>query len=153
MLALAGLSPSRLELEITESVLMEDNQRTTETLHRLRRQGIRISMDDFGTGYSSLSYIKSFPFDKIKIDRSFVKDLCEGGDALAIVRAVTTLSSNLGMTTTAEGVETEEQLAIIRDEGCTEVQGYLFSPARPAREIPLLIESLASRHDNAQSAA
>ncbi len=152
-LAASSLSAERLELEITESVLMEDNQKTTATLHRLRGLGIRISMDDFGTGYSSLSYLQSFPFDKIKIDRSFVKNLSDGGDALAIIRAVTTLSTNLGMTTTAEGVETEEQLEIIRSEGCTEVQGYLFSPARPAGDVLQLIRSLSPRVENAQTAA
>jgi EAL domain-containing protein (putative c-di-GMP-specific phosphodiesterase class I) len=104
--------------------------------------GARISMDDFGTGYSSLSYLRSFPFDKIKIDRSFIRELGKKDDCIAIVRAVTRLGNNLGMATTAEGVETEEQLEILRAEGCTEVQGYLFSPPRPAREIPKLLDRL-----------
>ncbi len=134
-LAASGLAPERLELEITESVLLQDNDATLATLHRLRDLGLRISMDDFGTGYSSLSYLRSFPFDKIKIDRSFVRDLSESEDSLAIVRAVAGLGSSLGMATTAEGVETEAQLDRLRAAGCTEVQGYLFSPPRPAAEV------------------
>ena len=149
----SNLTANRLELEITESVLMEDSHKTIDTLHQLRGFGIRISMDDFGTGYSSLSYLQSFPFDKIKIDRSFVKNLPDDDDALAIIRAVTTLSKNLGMTTTAEGVETEDQMAIIRAEGCTEMQGYLFSPARPAADVPSLIQQLSPRVATAQTAA
>lgn len=137
-LASSGLSARRLELEITESVLLHDNDATLTRLHQLRDLGVRISMDDFGTGYSSLSYLRSFPFDKIKIDRSFVNDLAHGDDAVAIVRAVASLASKLGMATTAEGVETEEQLARIRQEGCTEMQGYLFSPPRPAGEVSKL---------------
>ncbi len=148
----SNLMADRLELEITESVLMEDSHKTIDTLHQLRGLGIRISMDDFGTGYSSLSYLQSFPFDKIKIDRSFVKNLPDD-DALAIIRAVTTLSKNLGMTTTAEGVETEDQMAIIRAEGCTEMQGYLFSPARPAADVPSLIQQLSPWAATAQTAA
>ncbi len=134
-LANSGLAAHRLELEITESVLLHDNDMAIARLHQLRDLGVRISMDDFGTGYSSLSYLRSFPFDKIKIDRSFVSDLGNGDDALAIVRAVAGLASKLGIATTAEGVETEEQLERIRAEGCTEMQGYLFSPPRPARDI------------------
>ena len=107
-------------------------------LHGLRDLGAHISMDDFGTGYSSLSYLRSFPFDKIKIDQSFVRDLSDK-DAAAIVRAVARLGSSLGMATTAEGVETSDQLARLRAEGCTEVQGYLFSRPRPAGEIPDMI--------------
>jgi EAL domain-containing protein (putative c-di-GMP-specific phosphodiesterase class I) len=101
-----------------------------------------ISMDDFGTGYSSLSYLRSFPFDKIKIDQSFVRDLPDSADAMAIVRAVTGLGSSLGMSTTAEGVENGDQLARLRAEGCCEAQGFLFSPPRPARELPGLLRSL-----------
>ena len=122
----SGLSPTRLELEITESVLLADNEHTLATLKQLRSLGVRIAMDDFGTGYSSLSYLRSFPFDKIKIDRSFVKDLGDREDSLAIVKAVAGLGAALGMATTAEGVETAEQLRHIREQGCTEVQGYLF---------------------------
>jgi diguanylate cyclase (GGDEF)-like protein len=131
----SGLSACRLELEITESVLLHDSDATLTTLHKLRSLGVRISMDDFGTGYSSLSYLRSFPFDKIKIDRSFVSELATRDDSMAIVRAVTGLGKSLGISTTAEGVETSEQLALLRLEGCTEVQGYLFSPPRPAEDV------------------
>jgi diguanylate cyclase (GGDEF)-like protein len=140
-----GLPPWRLELEITEGVLLHDNDATLATLHKLRDLGMRISMDDFGTGYSSLSYLRSFPFDKIKIDQSFIRDLSETGESAAIVRAVTGLSSSLGMWTTAEGVETEEQLARLIAEGCTEVQGYLFSPPKPASEVFRLIADIGRR--------
>jgi diguanylate cyclase (GGDEF)-like protein len=141
-LASSGLPPHRLELEITESVLLQDNEATLTTLHQLRQLGVRISMDDFGTGYSSLSYLRSFPFDKIKIDQSFVRDLSGKEDSLAIIRAVAGLGRNLGMATTAEGVETREQLGYLRQEGCTEVQGYLFSRPLPARNIIPLLESV-----------
>ena len=130
-----GLSPARLELEITESLLLSDNEPTLKTLHRLRALGVRISMDDFGTGYSSLSYLRSFPFDKIKIDRSFMRDLKSKGDSLAIIKAVISLGHSLGMSTTAEGIETEEQLAAVRDQGCNEVQGFLFSPPVSAAKV------------------
>jgi EAL domain-containing protein (putative c-di-GMP-specific phosphodiesterase class I) len=102
-------------------------------------------MDDFGTGYSSLSYLRSFPFDKIKIDRSFIQELGRKDDCIAIIRAVTRLGDNLGMVTIAEGVETKEQLEILRAEGCTQVQGYLFSPPRPASEVPKLLEAINPR--------
>ncbi len=138
-LAESGLAAHRLELEITESVLLQDSEATLATLHKLRDFGIRISMDDFGTGYSSLSYLRSFPFDKIKIDQSFVHELASRGDSMAIVRAVTGLGRSLGISTTAEGVETTEQLALLRTEGCTEVQGYLFSPPRPAAEVEKML--------------
>ena len=131
----SGLSPTRLELEITESLLLSDNEPTLKTLHRLRALGVRISMDDFGTGYSSLSYLRSFPFDKIKIDRSFMRDLKSKGDSLAIIKAVIGLGQSLGMSTTAEGIETEEQLAAVRDHGCSEVQGFLFSPPVSAQKV------------------
>ena len=134
-LASSGISAHRLELEITEHTLLQNNESTLETLHALRSMGVRIAMDDFGTGYSSLSYLRSFPFDKIKIDRSFVKDLSECGDADVIVAAVADLSRNLGMETTAEGVETEEQRAQVLAAGYTEMQGFLFSAARPASEV------------------
>ncbi len=148
-LARSGLPAARLELEITESVLMADSDATLATLHRLRALGLRISMDDFGTGFSSLSYLRSFPFDKIKIDQSFVRDLTaqgsSGGNAQAIVRAVTGLGSNLGMRTTAEGVETQAQLRRVLGEGCSEVQGYLLSRPAPATEVPGLIKRLGSQ--------
>ena len=134
-LASSGLSAKRLEVEITEGVLLQESEKTLQTLHRLRELGVRVSMDDFGTGYSSLSYLRSFPFDKIKIDRSFVKDLSSkpGGDA--IIRAIAGLGKSLGMTTVAEGVETLEQMQRIRDEGCTDVQGYLISKPIPVDDL------------------
>jgi EAL domain-containing protein (putative c-di-GMP-specific phosphodiesterase class I) len=138
-LAAGGLSPERLELEITETVLLEVADTTVATLHKLRSLGIRIALDDFGTGYSSLSYLRSFPFDKIKIDRSFIRNLSSGGDASAIVRTVTRLAKDLGMRTTAEGVETQADLDFLREIGCTEIQGYLISAAAPAHAVPRLL--------------
>ena len=135
-LSVSGLPGRRLELEITESVLVANPGTTTAILHSLKGLGARVSMDDFGTGYSSLSYLRSFPFDKIKIDQSFVRDLGQADDSGFIVRAVIGLGASLGMTTTAEGVETEAQLARLREEGCDEVQGYLFSRPVPSSEIP-----------------
>ncbi len=134
-----GLPAQRLELEITESVLLDDTEHALSVLHALRQHGVRISLDDFGTGYSSLSYLRRFPFDKIKIDRSFVQDAAQGGDAQAIVRAICSLAKCLGMSTTAEGVETNEQLAAVREAGCDEVQGYLFSRPGPAGAIAALM--------------
>jgi diguanylate cyclase (GGDEF)-like protein/PAS domain S-box-containing protein len=130
-LAATGLEPHRLELEITESALLEDDTATIAILHQLRALGIRVSMDDFGVGYSSLSYLRKFPFDKIKIDRSFVGTLNESSESKAIVRTIASLGENLGMETTAEGIETKEQLDLVRQAGCTEAQGYFFS--RPCR--------------------
>jgi predicted signal transduction protein with EAL and GGDEF domain len=145
-LAHSGLPATRLELEITETVLLQDDQAVLNALHEIRQLGVRICMDDFGTGYSSLSYLRSFPFDKIKIDRSFIKELGkEQNDCLAIIRAVTKLGASLGMITTAEGVETKEQLEILRAEGCTQAQGYLFSRPRPVAEIPDLLRQLRPR--------
>jgi diguanylate cyclase (GGDEF)-like protein len=137
----SGLPPSRLELEITESLLLAESEPTLACLHKLRALGVRISMDDFGTGYSSLSYLRSFPFDKIKIDRSFMRDLEQKGDSLAIVKAVIGLGHSLGMSTTAEGIETEEQLAAVREHGCNEVQGFLFSPPIPGSEVIELLKT------------
>jgi len=137
----SGLPAHRLELEITESVLLQNSEGTLAVLHELRGFGVRISLDDFGTGYSSLSYLRSFPFDKIKIDRSFVTELATRDDSMAIVRAVTGLGKSLGIVTTAEGVETEAQFDLLRREGCTQAQGYLFSQPRPAAEV----ESMLSR--------
>ena len=131
----SGLRPERLELEITEAILLEHTETTLETLNRLRAFGIRIAMDDFGTGYSSLSYLQKFPFDKIKIDGSFVHALSDDPESTAVIRAVTGLASSFRMVTTAEGVETEEQLALVRSLGCTEMQGYLFSKARSAADL------------------
>ena len=140
-LATSGLHPTRLEIEITETVLLQNKETTLELLHQLRALGVRIAMDDFGTGYSSLTYLQCFPFDKIKIDRSFVKDITENTGSLNIVRAVAALANGMGMTATAEGVETSEQLDKITSEGCTEMQGYLFSKPLPATEIERLFLS------------
>jgi diguanylate cyclase (GGDEF)-like protein len=137
-LAASGLQATRLEIEITETVLLQNKETTLAVLHQLRSLGVRIAMDDFGTGYSSLTYLQCFPFDKIKIDRSFVKDITENTGSLNIVRAVAALANGMGMTATAEGVETEEQLDRITSEGCTEMQGYLFSKPLPAAEIERL---------------
>ncbi len=138
-LAESGLPARRLELEITESVLLERTETSLAILHELRELGVAISMDDFGTGYSSLSYLRSFRFDKVKIDRAFVGDITNGFDSLKIVRAINDLGRSFGMTTVAEGVETLEQLRCLEDEGCAQVQGYLISPPRPASEILSMI--------------
>ncbi len=135
----SGLPPHRLELEITESLLLQDSEAILAILHELRAHKIRISMDDFGTGYSSLSYLRRFPFDKIKIDQSFVRNLSEREDCIAIVRAVIGLGRSLGMSVTAEGVETEEQFAFLEAEGCNQVQGYLFSRPQPIEGVSELI--------------
>jgi len=141
-LASSGLPASRLELEITESVLLEKSDRNIRILNHLRALGVRISMDDFGTGYSSIGYLRSFPFDKIKIDQSFVRDVLVDAGSLAIVRAIAGLGVSFGMTTTAEGVETEEQMRCLNREGCIEVQGYLLSKPVPPAEVPGLLEQL-----------
>jgi diguanylate cyclase (GGDEF)-like protein len=146
VLAETGLPAERLELEITESVLLAESDTTLAVLHALRAQGVRIVMDDFGTGYSSLGTLRRFPFDKLKIDRSFVSGLGETEQSGAIIRAVAALGRSLGIATTAEGVETLAQLESVLAEGCTEVQGYFFSPPCPAADIPrLLAEVAASR--------
>src|SRR5882724_1530839 len=135
----SNLPAHRLELEITESVLLQNSETTLAVLHELRGFGVRISLDDFGTGYSSLSYLRSFPFDKIKIDRSFVTDLATREDSMAIVRAVTGLGKSLGIVTTAEGVETDAQFDLLRREGCTQAQGFLFSRPRPAADVETML--------------
>jgi EAL domain-containing protein (putative c-di-GMP-specific phosphodiesterase class I) len=138
-LAASDLPASRLELEITEAVLIRDDEAALAILHQLRAIGVRIALDDFGTGYSSLSYLKRFPFDKIKIDRSFVSDIAEIDGSSAIVQAVVNIAASRNMTTTAEGVETQQQKERLRALGCTEMQGYLFSAAKPGPEVrPLL---------------
>jgi len=137
----SGLPAKRLELEITETLLLEKSAEVLATLHALRALGVHISMDDFGTGYSSLSYLRSFPFDKIKIDQSFVRDLGGNRDAQAIVRSIISLGKGLGVTITAEGVETEAELSCLRAEGCHEGQGFLFSKARPNAEIVELLRA------------
>ncbi|WBL78779.1 EAL domain-containing protein [Bradyrhizobium xenonodulans] len=134
-LAASGLAPSRLELEITEAVLIRDDEAALSILHQLRSIGVRIALDDFGTGYSSLSYLKRFPFDKIKIDRCFVADIAETSGAPVIVQAVVNIAAASNMTTVAEGVETEAQREMLRALGCMEMQGYLFSKPKPAAEV------------------
>ncbi len=134
-LAASGLAANRLELEITEAVLIRDDETALAILHQLRAIGIRIALDDFGTGYSSLSYLKRFPFDKIKIDRCFVSDIAEIDGSSVIVQAVVNIAAAGNMTTTAEGVETSEQKEMLRALGCTEMQGYLFSAAKPGPEV------------------
>jgi diguanylate cyclase (GGDEF)-like protein len=141
-LSASGLNPVRLILEITESVLLQKNEAQLELLHRFHSLGIRIALDDFGTGFSSLSYLCGFPFDSIKIDQSFVRDIDANAGSKVIVSAVADLARGLGMTSTAEGVETDEQLAAVRALGCTTVQGYLFSRPVPAEAIPGLIRRL-----------
>ena len=144
-LAESRLPPARLELEITEALLLEKSEQVLATLHALRALGVQISMDDFGTGYSSLSYLRSFPFDKIKIDRSFVRDIGDNIDSQAIVRAIVSLGSSLGIIVTAEGVETENDLAYLRAEGCNEGQGFLFSKAQPQARIMRLLTGQCER--------
>ncbi len=140
----SGLAPDRLELEITEAVLIRDDNEALVILHQLRDLGVRIALDDFGTGYSSLSYLRRFPFDKIKIDRSFVSDIGDAGGSSMIVEAVVNMASACRMSTTAEGVETERQREILRGLGCSEMQGYLFSPAVPASKLQQLLLAKAS---------
>jgi diguanylate cyclase (GGDEF)-like protein len=141
----SGLAAERLELEITESLMLLDDRAVLTILHDLRALGARIAMDDFGTGYSSLSYLRRFPFDKIKIDQSFIRGLAEQGDSAAIVHAVISLGQSLGMTVNAEGVETEAQLSALRLQGCGEVQGYLFSPPRPGSEVLAMMQGVDTR--------
>jgi EAL domain-containing protein (putative c-di-GMP-specific phosphodiesterase class I) len=143
-LAASGLAPGRLVLEVTESVLLQNSEDRRAMLHRLRALGIRIALDDFGTGYSSLSYLRSFPFDKIKIDQSFIRDLDGHPHSMVIVEAVIGLARGLGMTTVAEGVETAQQLATLTKAGCTRVQGYLFSRPVPQDEVPGLLRTLSA---------
>ena len=140
-----GLPASRLELEVTESILMQDSDVIMKILHQIRSLGIRVSMDDFGTGYSSLSYLRKFPFDKIKIDQSFIRNLDDSNDCLAIVRAVLGLGRSLGMSVVAEGVETEEQYMLLKREGCEQLQGYLFSKPQPISTVPSIIAKHAQR--------
>ena len=149
-LAACGLPASRLELEITEAVLIRDDEAALDMLHQLRKLGVRIALDDFGTGYSSLSYLQRFPFDKIKIDRSFIRDIAGPGASSSIVQAVVNIAAASDMTTTAEGVETEQQRNLLYILGCTEMQGYLFSPAIPAADVRRL---LLSHRGRAMSAA
>ena len=140
----AALDPHRLELEVTEGVLLHSDDGTLAQLRELRALGVRIAMDDFGTGYSSLTRLSSFPFDRLKIDRSFVRDLTEGGQSAAIIRAVAELGQRLGLATTAEGVETEAQREGVLGLGCTEAQGFLFGRPMPAADVPGTIARFAS---------
>lgn len=135
----------RLELEITELVLMHDNDAALSLLRRLKDLGVKIAMDDFGTGYSSLGYLRSFPFDRIKIDQSFIRDLAKNKESLAIIRAVVGLGRGLGIVTTAEGVETQHQLEVLRTKGCTDAQGYFFSRPQTANDVECLLTSLEGR--------
>ncbi len=135
----SGIAPQRLELEITESLFIDNIETTLSSLHSLRAMGVRVALDDFGTGYSSLSYLRSFPFDKIKIDRSFIEDLLAHDGATAIIKSITSLAEALGMETTAEGVETIDQLDILREQGCNQIQGYYFSKPLPAGEVGAML--------------
>jgi diguanylate cyclase (GGDEF)-like protein/PAS domain S-box-containing protein len=148
-IANSGIAATRLELEITETAMLQNTEQTLAVLHMLQGLGVRVSMDDFGTGYSSLSYLRSFPFDKIKIDQSFVRDLDKGDESIAIIRAISGLGKTLGMMTTVEGIETEGQLERVRAEGCDEVQGYLFSKPQPASEVPRLLSSFGEKRQSA----
>jgi diguanylate cyclase (GGDEF)-like protein/PAS domain S-box-containing protein len=152
-LATSKVRPNRLELEITESVLLAEDQLALPILQQLKQLGVRVAMDDFGTGYSSLSYLRRFPFDKIKIDQSFIRDLSTSEDSRAIVRAVIGLGRSLGMTTTAEGVETEAQLAMVNEEGCAEVQGYFISPPLPPSSVDEMIKMFSRSHQMLGSTA
>jgi EAL domain-containing protein (putative c-di-GMP-specific phosphodiesterase class I) len=140
-IATAGLSAKRLEIEITEALLLHDDEQTMTILNQLRRIGVRIAMDDFGTGYSSLAYLQRFPIDKIKIDRCFTKEVAQNDDSLALVQAVIGIANSRKIATTAEGVETDEQLNALRELGCTEMQGHLFSPALSAPDLLRLLSA------------
>jgi EAL domain-containing protein (putative c-di-GMP-specific phosphodiesterase class I) len=145
-LASSGLAPERLELEVTETAIIHDSEAVFAALVRLQDIGVQIALDDFGTGYSSLSFLQRFPFDKIKIDRSFVNELTSARDeARMIACAVVRFAVSLGKTTTAEGVETKEQQDILRSESCTEMQGYFFSRPRPPAEITQLLADAADK--------
>ena len=147
-LADSGLPPNRLELEVTESIFLDRDGHVEAMLKNLRTLGVRTALDDFGTGYSSLSYLRRFPFDKIKIDKSFIDDVAARDSSLAIIRAIVALAEALGMSTTAEGVESADQVAKLRDAGCTQIQGYVFSPPRPAHDIIAMFESRLEGHED-----
>ena len=138
-LAESGLDPRRLELEITEAVLIADDDAALVTLGQLRALGVHIALDDFGTGYSSLQYLQRFPFDKIKIDRSFVKEVTRNSGSASIIRAVVSIAADRNMITTAEGVETDQQRDTVQMLGCTQMQGYLFSRPVPAQDVRTLL--------------
>lgn len=138
----SGLSPDRLEIEVTETAMLGAEANVLDDLRRLRDMGVRVALDDFGTGYSSLSHLRIFPFDKIKIDGSFVKEAVDRPESAAVIRAVADLGSRLGVSTVAEGVETQAQLDRVREEGCTEVQGYLYGRPAPSDRDAAKIEEL-----------
>jgi predicted signal transduction protein with EAL and GGDEF domain len=142
----SGLAPERLELEITESLLIDDNDGSLATLHRLRELGVRIALDDFGTGYSSLTYLRQFPFDRIKIDKGFVAEITNRRDCAAIVSAVAGLGRSLGISITAEGIETRDQLVMVRAAGCTDAQGFLFGRPVSAADIVRLLTTRSPEH-------
>jgi EAL domain-containing protein (putative c-di-GMP-specific phosphodiesterase class I) len=152
-LAKFGVPPCAPELELTESVLMETTQKHNEVLERLRRLGVRLAIDDFGTGYSSLSYLRRFPFDRIKIDKSFIDDVATQSDSIEIVRAIMTLAKALGMSTIAEGVESTAQVDKLRELGCEQIQGYVFSPPRPAADVAGLLARKLEHADTGAVAA
>jgi EAL domain-containing protein (putative c-di-GMP-specific phosphodiesterase class I) len=135
----SGLPPAYLELEITESMIMQNAERAIEILQRFRDMGTLVSIDDFGTGYSSLGYLKQFPIDSLKIDRSFVRDVPQDGDDVAITQAIIAMAHSLHLKVIAEGVESEEQLAFLRGQGCDQIQGYLISAPLPADEFERLL--------------
>lgn len=150
-LARTGIAPERLEIEITESVLLNRETQVLDNLKRLRRRGVRIVLDDFGTGYSSLSYLTDFPFDKVKVDRSFIQDLRDRPEKLAVVEAITTMAHALSMDVTVEGVETRAQSHILGLKNCGTAQGFLYSAARPAAEIDELVRMLNARAEIGRS--
>ena len=152
-LADSGLAPQRLELEVTESIFIDGSDHAYEMLKNLRTLGVRTSLDDFGTGYSSLSYLRRFPFDKIKIDKSFIDDVAVREESLAIIRAIVALADVLGMSTTAEGVESLAQVAKLREAGCTQIQGYVFSRPRPSAEIAAIFARRLEGGENGGVAA
>jgi EAL domain-containing protein (putative c-di-GMP-specific phosphodiesterase class I) len=143
----SGLPPGLLELELTESVLLEDMDMVIKTIHKLKAIGIKLSIDDFGTGYSSLSYLKRLTVDKLKIDQSFIRDMVMDSDDAEIVRAIIQLGKILKLTTIAEGVENDAQLALLRNYGCTEIQGYLISPPLPAEKFAAFADKESLRPD------
>jgi EAL domain-containing protein (putative c-di-GMP-specific phosphodiesterase class I) len=141
----SGIAPQRLEVELTESIFFDDGPDITKEIKALKEMGVRIALDDFGTGFSSLSLLRTVPFDKIKIDRSFIRGIGQSRQSLAILRSVASLGLDLNIVTTAEGVETREQLEIVNREGCTEAQGYFFSPPVPEDNIRGCISTIADR--------
>ena len=149
----SGLAPDRLELEVTESAILGNNSQNVAILQELRKLGVRISLDDFGTGYSGLAYFRSIQFDKVKIDQSFIREMDSQPESMAIIRAAIALGENLGLSTTAEGVESLEQLESLRREGCKEVQGFLFSVPQPNGNLARTLDRLGNLSTPAAPAA